>query len=223
MADKDARDRAENPWDERAQAYRDSPSHSAGPDLELIVAWAGPGEDRTALDVGSGGGHLGRRLREAGFAVTTCDPSPAMWPDVICQAEDLPFAERSFDLVASRLAAHHFSDPKAALEAMARVTKGPVLVSDLRFIDDKVEQAEKTRDPSHVRAYSIEEWQELFAGAGLEVEATETVERQISFGAWLERCGCTGAEAKKVRRLLAHRLDGDDYTSSLVVLKGARR
>ncbi len=27
-----------DPWSERAQAYRDSPAHREGPDLDLIVA-----------------------------------------------------------------------------------------------------------------------------------------------------------------------------------------
>jgi len=80
-----------NVWDERAQAYRDSAPHAAGPDLDRLVEWAGAGAGKTALDVGSGGGHLARRLQEAGYAVTTCDPSPGMHPDVICRARSFPF------------------------------------------------------------------------------------------------------------------------------------
>ena len=49
-------------WDERAQAYRESPIHAAGDDLVLVVAWCEPGPGVTVLDVATGGGHVARRL-----------------------------------------------------------------------------------------------------------------------------------------------------------------
>ena len=52
------------------------------------------------------------------------DPSPGMQPDVICRAEDLPFADGSFDVVAARSRAHHFADVRAAVAEMARVAAG---------------------------------------------------------------------------------------------------
>ena len=210
----------DNPWDERAQAYRESAPHAAGPDLDLLVEWAGAGAGKSALDVGSGGGHLARRLRDAGFAVTTADPSPGMHPDVICRAEELPFPAGSFDLVGSRIASHHYSDVEAALAEMARVTRSVVLLEDLLFVDERVEEGEKLRDPSHVRTYSLEQWAELFSAAGLEIEATEVIDRATSFSAWLERCNCTGETAEKTRELLSHRLDGDKYASTVFLLRG---
>jgi SAM-dependent methyltransferase len=211
-----------NVWDERAQAYRDSAPHAAGPDLDRLVEWAGAGAGKTALDVGSGGGHLARRLREAGFGVTTADPAAGMHPDVICHAEELPFQAASFDLVASRLAFHHFTSTLLALAEAARVTSDVVLLEDLLLVDERVEEAEKLRDPSHVRCYSLDEWRALFSGAGLEIEASEVIERQTSFSAWLERCNCTGETAEKARELLAHRLSGDNYTSTVFLIKGLK-
>ncbi len=76
-------------WDERADVYRQSEAHREGVDLDLVVEWALGA--RTALDVATGGGHVARRFREAGLEVTSCDPSPAMRPDVVCRAEELPF------------------------------------------------------------------------------------------------------------------------------------
>jgi 2-polyprenyl-3-methyl-5-hydroxy-6-metoxy-1,4-benzoquinol methylase len=67
-------------WDERAEAYRESEAHREGPDLDLLVEWAAGA--RTALDVGSGGGHVARRLREAGLEVVSADPAPGMQADV---------------------------------------------------------------------------------------------------------------------------------------------
>jgi len=212
----------DNPWNERAQAYRDSLPHAAGPDLDRLVEWAGAGAGRTALDVGSGGGHLARRLREVGFAVTTADPSPGMHPDVICHAEELPFPTASFDLVASRLAFHHFSSTELALAETARVSSDMFLLEDMLYVDERVEEAETLRDPSHGRCYSLDQWGELFSAAGLAIEATEVIERQTSFSAWLERCNCTGETAEKARELLSHRLSGDNYTSTVFLIKGLK-
>src|SRR6187551_2065882 len=103
-------------WNERAEAYRTSEAHREGEDLDLLVEWAAG--SRTALDVATGGGHVARRLREAGLQVVSADPAPGMQPDVICRAEDLPFADGAFDLVVSRIAPHHFADIGAALEEM---------------------------------------------------------------------------------------------------------
>ena len=103
-------------WTARAQAYRVSDAHAEGEDLDQLVAWAAGA--RTALDVATGGGHVARRLREAGLEVVTCDPSPGMQPDVICHAEHLPFADGSFDVVTCRTAQHHFSDVRGAVREM---------------------------------------------------------------------------------------------------------
>src|SRR5207237_7524020 len=135
-------------WSARAQAFRESATHREGEDLDRLVEWA---EGETALDVATGGGHVARRLREQGLEVVTCDPSPGMQPDVICRAEDLPFAEGSFDVVACRTAAHHFGDVAAAVREMARVSRGLVLLVDTEFMGEDVERAEAPRDPAHVR------------------------------------------------------------------------
>jgi hypothetical protein len=102
------------------------------------------------------------------------------------------------------------------------VTSNAVLIEDLLLVDERVEEAEKLRDPSHVRCYSLDEWRELFSAAGLALEATELIDRQTSFSAWLERCGCSGEAAEKTRELLAHRLDGDSYTSTVFLIKGSK-
>src|SRR5256714_14317926 len=102
-------------WSQRAEAYRTSAIHSAGEDLDLVVEWCEPAAGVTALDVATGGGHVARRLRECGATVVTVDPAPGMQADTTAFAEDLPFADASFGVVACRIAAHHFSDVNAAI------------------------------------------------------------------------------------------------------------
>jgi SAM-dependent methyltransferase len=207
-------------WDERAEAYRESREHSEGWDLDLIVEWAvGAG---TALDVASGGGHVSRRLRGAGVEVVSSDPAPGMRPDVVCRAEDLPFADASFDVVACRLAAHHFEDVEAGVREMARVASDLVLVVDNLRMSDADEEASRLRDPSHVRNYSDEEWRALFAAAGLDVEEARTLERRIEFEPWLDRTGCTGEDAARVRDLVADRIEGGQLRLDRIAIRGRK-
>jgi SAM-dependent methyltransferase len=190
-------------WSERAEAYRESEAHRRGRDLELFAEWAA---GKTVLDVATGGGHVARRLREAGCQVVTCDSAPGMQPDVICRAEDLPFADSSFDVVACRVAAHHFEDPAGILRELARVSAALVLVADNLYRGETGEEADRLRDPTHVRNYSEDEWRTMFEQAGLEVEEFEREEKRLELEPWLARAGCTGAEAARVRELLADRI-----------------
>jgi SAM-dependent methyltransferase len=206
-------------WSERADLYRASEAHREGEDLDLIVEWARGQEN--ALDVATGGGHVARRLGEAGLDVTTLDPAPGMGAHVVAPAEDIPFADDSFDVVACRVAAHHFADIRKALAEMVRVSRKLLLVADNLFLGDDVEEAERLRDPTHVRCYSEDEWRQLLAAAGATVEDVRTFEKRIEVAPWLARAGCTGREAARVRELLAERIDGEHVVLSRIVLKGS--
>jgi len=208
-------------WNDRAEAYRTSEAHREGEDLDLIVEWAAGA--RTALDVATGGGHVARLLREAGLEVVSLDPAPGMQPDVIAPAEHLPFADERFDVVACRVAAHHFEDVEAAVGEMARVTRDLALLSDNLFVGEDAEEADRVRDPSHVRNYTEAEWRGFFSAAGLEVEAAHTYEHPVLLEPWLERAGCTGADAERVRALVADRAAGDRVRLERICLKGRKR
>jgi SAM-dependent methyltransferase len=208
-------------WSERAELYRTSAVHADGPDLELMAEWASGFS--TALDVATGGGHVARRLSEAGLEVLTVDPAPGMRPDVISPAEDLPFPDSSFDVVACRRAAHHFADIGAAVRELARVARSLVLLQDAVRVDERVEEAEKLRDPSHVRHYTEDEWRGLFAEAGLSVTDAVPFEELLEFDAWLARTGCEGETAARVRELLAAETVGDSWSYPYVVFRTEKR
>jgi SAM-dependent methyltransferase len=207
-------------WSERARLYVESDAHRTGDDLDLLVEWAAGA--RTALDVATGGGHVARRLREVGLEVVSCDPAPGMRPDVICHAEHLPFADGAFDVVATRVAAHHFADVRAAVREMARVAGDRVLVVDNLFLDEAAEEADRVRDPSHVRNYTEAEWRELLEDAGLAVEDVRRLDKPIEVEPWLERAGCTGAEAERVRELLGERVRDGWLTLDRVAIRAVR-
>jgi SAM-dependent methyltransferase len=205
-------------WSDRAEVYRQSAAHSSGPDLDLIVDWAEG--CTTAIDVATGGGHVTRRLREAGLQVVSCDPSPGMQPDVICFAEDLPFADGSFDLAVTRVAAHHFADVGQATRELARVASKRVVVVDNLDMGPAVEEAEKIRDPSHVHNYGEAEWRAFFADAGLAVEEVWTFDFPIELEPWLERTNCTGPDAERVRSLVAPHVSNGWIALERIALRG---
>jgi SAM-dependent methyltransferase len=209
-------------WSERAEAYRTSAIHASGDDLDLVVAWCAPAEGVTVLDVATGGGHVARRLREEGATVVTTDQAPGMQADTTAPAEELPFADDSFDVVACRIAAHHFGDVQQAVREMARVAKQRVIVCDNTFISEAGEEADRLRDPSHVRNYSVSEWHVFFEQAGLTVADEVQLERWVDVEPWLERAGTPAEDAERVRELIAHEVvDGKKRLPTLVI-KGVK-
>ena len=208
-------------WSERAQAYVDSDAHREGADLDLLVEWAAGA--RTALDVATGGGHVARRLREAGIEVVTCDPAPGMRPDVICRAESLPFAGGAFDVVACRTAAHHFADVRprsrrwraSAATACSSSTR-PSWATTRRRRRRCATPRMSATTPRPSGAAFVE-------GAGLRIDDVRHFEHSFDFAAWLARTGCEGEEAEPAERLLGDRVaDGRLTLAKLAILAEGR-
>ncbi len=210
-------------WNERAEAYRQSAIHAGGEDLDLVVAWCEPAEGVDVLDVATGGGHVARKLRDAGANVVTVDPAPGMRADVIAPADHLPFADSSFDAVACRLAAHHFPDVLAAVKEMARVARSRVVICDNTFVSESSEEADRVRDPSHVRNYGVAEWRSFFELAGLDNADEALMQRPLEIEPWLARVECAGAEAQRVRELLGDRIVDGVMPLQTLVLKGSKQ
>jgi SAM-dependent methyltransferase len=210
-------------WSQRAEAFRESPTHREGPDLDLLVQWCEPGPDVKVLDVATGGGHVARRLREEGCTVVTVDPAPGMKADVVAPADHLPFEDGSFDVVTCRIAPHHFPDVHAAVQEMARVSNRLLVIEDNVFRGERVEEAERLRDPTHVRCYSDDEWKELVTEAGFEVEQVEPFERRQSVELWLDRVETPPDAAARVRELLADDIDDEGMVKLHSIVLKARR
>jgi SAM-dependent methyltransferase len=145
-----------------------------------------------------------------------------MQPDVVAPAEAMPFGDGSFDVVVSRLGAHHFGDVRAAVREMARVAARSVVVVDNTFGGEALEEAERLRDPSHVRCYSAEEWRDLLEEAGLAVDDVRFLPMRIELEPWLERAGCSGDAAARVRELTADRTEAGWVTLDRVAIRAVK-
>ncbi|HEX6702703.1 MAG TPA: class I SAM-dependent methyltransferase [Gaiellaceae bacterium] len=209
-------------WSARADTFRASEPHRAGADLDLLVEWCEPRPGVKALDVATGGGHVARRLREEGCEVVSVDPAPGMRADVVAPADHLPFADESFDVVTCRIAAHHFPDLAAAVEEMARVSRRLLVVEDVLFDADYVEEAHRLRDPTHVRCYSEEEWRAAVTDAGFEIEQVEVIDRRLALEPWLERVEVPDEDRDRVRTLLRDATDGETVRMPVIVLQARK-
>jgi SAM-dependent methyltransferase len=193
-----------------ARDYVTSATHAHGADLQRLVELAAPVGHELALDVATGGGHTALAFAPHLHLMIASDLTLSMLHaarDHIraqgvtnvaylrAEAESLPCAPASLDLITCRVAAHHFADVRAFVRGAAAALRpgGLLLVSDHIGLEDAEQDAfmdrfERWRDPSHVRAYSYAEWRGFCAEAGLEVTYSEDDPREpYEFATWTAR------------------------------------
>jgi SAM-dependent methyltransferase len=201
-----------------------------------------------ALDVATGAGHTALAFAPRVEHVLATDVTPEMLAEAArlarerglanvetqqADAEHLPVADGSVDLVTCRLAFHHFPRPAAALAEMARVLRpGGVLgFADNVAVEDAEGAAfynayEALRDPSHHEALSLSRLIALVERTGLHVEATRTFSKEFAFTPWADRMHVAAPDRARLldmlrtipdaaRPLLAPRFAADDAYFSL--------
>jgi ubiquinone/menaquinone biosynthesis C-methylase UbiE len=134
------------------------------------------------------------------------------------EAEKLPYAGGSFDLVSCQFAFHHMPRVEVVLAEMRRVTKleGRIFLVDSVGADNKAtgdlhNNIERLRDPSHTLTLSLAEFRRLFSAQKLTVEKQRVLDRPRSFNQWMLRAGHDRSDPgyQTVRRLIEEAIPGD--------------
>jgi ubiquinone/menaquinone biosynthesis C-methylase UbiE len=210
------KERVRQMYSRSAEEYVTSSSHAAGEDLAELLTLAAPQPGDLALDISTGGGHTALSLAPHVREVIASDLTPRILQAarefitakgvgnifyVIADAEQLPFLDASFDLVTVRIAPHHYADIQVAVCEMARVLLpgGRLVVIDNiapedSLLDRYLNEWERRRDPSHVRAYTATEWRSFLSLAGLQVHALRVHQKTHDFDSWTERMHMPEAE-----------------------------
>jgi ubiquinone/menaquinone biosynthesis C-methylase UbiE len=210
--------------------------HAKGPSLARLVELVAPQAGWDVLDVATGAGHTAIAIAPHVAHVVASDVTAAMLAQAARLATDkglanfetahadagaLPFADRSFDLVTCRLAAHHFPDPSAFVGEVWRVLRpggtfalvdniGPdeeilpgATAAELRASAAAYNAYETLRDPSHARCLALGEWRSLMTHAGFADVRAERMDQHIDFVPWTQRMRCDPQTIARLEAMLA--------------------
>jgi ubiquinone/menaquinone biosynthesis C-methylase UbiE len=242
-----------------AEGYVASVSHRTGSDLQRLLEVGELQSDQYALDVATGGGHTALAVAPHVGRVMVTDLTPRMLEKAsefilaqgvtnaqfqVADAEQLPFADATFDRVTCRIAPHHFPNMAQAVREVARVLKSGglfLLIDCMAPSDSKLDvfdnTVEKWRDPSHGRSCTAEEWEKFFAEAGLRIEQQEFFRRKHDYDDWTTRSKMPVEEKTKLAQFIlksdnrirqhfevVQRADGslESFTNDYILLKGRK-
>ncbi|MBI4200699.1 MAG: methyltransferase domain-containing protein [Chloroflexi bacterium] len=206
----------------QARLYAQSDAHRAGDSLETIARYAARGRFDTAVDLGTGAGFTAFAIAPYARSVLATDIAPAMLSEarrlaternlanvgfLATEAEHLPFAASTLDVIACRHAAHHFHDLPMAVQEVHRTirTNGSFLLADTIAPEGEYEAAwmndvEVRRDSTHQRNLRASEWRSLLNKAGFAITHSSVVKVNLEFNDWVQRAATSQGEVDVLRR-----------------------
>lgn len=176
----------------------------------------------TVLDVACGTGSISIEFARLCRHVTGIDITPAMieqakalqkenilsnlkW-DIGNVSKQLPYPSNSFSIVVTRFSFHHLLKPLSVLIEMKRVCTvgGQIIVIDSTPSLNKAEMynhMEKLRDPSHVKAFTTCELEDLFERARIPIVRKGSYELKIELEDQLQTSFPDPENIIKIRQL----------------------
>ncbi|MBE9060281.1 class I SAM-dependent methyltransferase [cf. Phormidesmis sp. LEGE 11477] len=194
--------RVKDQYNAQAQSYDHRWNRYINKTLTFLLGWAEIPVSAHILDVACGTGELERLLLTDNLkqSISGIDISEQMlaearqklkgFPNVTFKrgtASQLPFPDRSFDIVVSASSFHYFPEPKKALAEVNRVLKpnGQVIILDwckdfllCRLCDWFL----KRFDPAHQQCYTEAEFHALLENSGLRVQRSQRMRFDIIWG-----------------------------------------
>ncbi|NPA15832.1 MAG: class I SAM-dependent methyltransferase [Deferribacteres bacterium] len=247
------RDRLIKRFSSKAHLYGVSSEHSATDDVDVAVEMVSPSKEDVYLDVASGTGHAFFRFCPYVGRAFALDLSLDMLSElkkvdpealvVVADVHEMPFAFDTFTLISSRIAPHHFESLEKFFEEAHRILArgGRMVIIDSAVCDDEelkgfIEEAEKMRDPTHLRTLTFSQWRKLFSRY-FDVIGFKVVRKRHPFKEWLERSPVEDDAKRCVERLFRDASPGVkayfeievkngkvlSYTDDKVVIAGVKK
>lgn len=236
------RELVEEEFSRQAPSFEDRTYSFGDPQLlSWILENVPPDRAELVLDVAGGTGHVARAysghvrcavvldLTDRMLAVGKHEAEAAGVTNVLFQQGDagaIPFLSRSFDLVMSRFAVHHFDDPGTALAEMRRVCRdsGRVAIIDIVAAEpenaDRYNHLERLRDPSHTTAHTPAGLRAHLERAGLAIAHWAERDRRMPLERWLAQTEPAQDIADRIRAELEAELAGGAPTGMRPVRDG---
>ena len=191
-----------------AAGYLTSTPHALGKSLERLVVLTSPQKSWRVLDVATGGGHVAYTFAPHVERVWATDITQEMLDLVKGEAKNagLPMCARPMPRprrcrsktkasIWSPAASRRITSNSIAdfLDQVRRVLKPGghfALVDNVvppGSVGDYVNAFERFRDPSHLRAWTMEEWRSALKAHGFSIGHEEQLGKQMEFKSWAGR------------------------------------
>ena len=221
--DKKFKNQVREQFGKTATAYVEATHFAGGKDLEEAARLLNPTAEDNMLDVACAGGHMALFFAPMVRQVVASDLTMQMLKkaqehiaeegnvdNVIfreADAEDLPFPAGSFTLLTCRIASHHFPDVPRALREFHRVLRrgGRMAIIDTLLpadpeIADFFQTMEKMRNPTHIKAYSEQDWRQMVEDAELILKDIQIIPKTHDFQEWVKTAGLNRNKVQELNK-----------------------
>jgi ubiquinone/menaquinone biosynthesis C-methylase UbiE len=216
-----------------AEIFGDAVMQTRAAEAEILAHMVAAKKSDCAIDLACGTGALAVAFTQHVRWIIGLDLTPAMLAVAqrtardanarnvslaIGNAQQIPFADASLDLVLSSYALHHVPEAGRVIGEMSRVLKrgGRAGIIDIFALEDPRsaemhDRIERVRDPSHTRTLARSEFASLFAANGLRVTDTRVEEHPVTFDQWMHTAGREPGDPEYIetRRLMEATIPDD--------------